>query len=58
MDRLSKMKVTCSSVRVRSKLDVLGEKHDQEILDLQQKMSKDEQVVVDKEEAVTVLTES
>ena len=43
MDRLSKMKVTCCSVRGRSKLDVLGEEHDQEILDLQQKMSKDEQ---------------
>lgn len=58
MDRLSKMKVACSSVRVRAKLDVLGEKHDQEILDLQQKMSKEEQFVAGKEKALTMLTKS
>lgn len=58
VDRLAKMKVTCSNVRIRAKLDVLGENHDQEILDLQKKMSKDEQFVVDNKKTVATLTES
>lgn len=54
-DRLSKMKVSCSSARVRTKYDVLGENHGQELLDIQQEMSKDEDFILDKEKTVANL---
>ena len=42
MDRLAKMKITCSTEKIRSKFDLLGEKHSEEIIVQQQKMSKAE----------------
>ena len=53
LDELSKMKVTCSSARVREKLDILEEKHDQAVLD----MSEAYQVVTEKEAQVANLAE-
>ena len=57
MDRLAKLKITCSNVRIRAKFDLLGENHGKEITDLQQKMSKEE-VVADKEKRVVALVET
>lgn len=57
MDRLAKMKITCSAVKIRSKFDLLGEKHGEEIIVQQQKMSKAEELVVEKEKRVVTLAE-
>ena len=58
MDRLAKIKVTCSSARVREKLDILGEKHDQAVLDMQKTVSEVYQVVTEKEGQVANLAEN
>ena len=55
MDRLAKLKLTCSNVRIRAKLDLLGEDHGKEIIDLQQ-MSKEEELVAEQEKRVVTLT--
>lgn len=57
MDRLAKLKVTCSNVRIRAKLNLLGEDHGKEIVDLQQKMSQEEKLVAEQEKRVVTLTE-
>ena len=57
MDRLAKLKITCSNLRIRAKFDLLGENHGKEIADLQQKMSKEEELVVEKEKRVVTLAE-
>ena len=57
MDRLAKLKITCSNVRIRAKFDLLGENHGKEITDLQLKMSKEEEVVAEKEKRVATLVE-
>ena len=57
MDRLAKIKVTCSSDRVREKLDILGGKHDQAVLDMQKTVSEVYQVVTEKEAQVANLAE-
>lgn len=57
MDRLAKLKVTCSNVRIRAKLNLLGEDHGKEIVDLQQKMSQEEELVAEQEKRVVTLTE-
>ena len=44
------MKVTCSAAKIRAKFDVLGENHGPEILDLQKKMSNEEEVVLEHKE--------
>lgn len=56
MDRLAKLKVTCSNVRFCAKLDLLGEDHGKEIIDLQQ-MSKEEELVAEQDNRVVTLTE-
>ena len=56
--RLSKMKVTCSAAKVRAKFDVLGENHGQEILDLQKKLSNEEEVVLEHTRKVVAITDS
>lgn len=58
MDRLAKLKITCSNARIRAKFDLLGENHGKEISDLQMKMSKEEEVVAEKEKRVVTLVES
>jgi len=58
MDRLAKLKITCSNVRIRAKFDLLGENHGKEITDLQLKMSKEEEVVAEKEKRVATLVET
>ena len=57
MDRLAKIKVTCSSARVREKLDILREKHDQAVVDMQKTVSEVYQVVTEKEAQVANLAE-
>lgn len=57
MDRLAKLKITCSNVRIRAKLNLLGEDHGKEIVDLQQKMSQEEKLVAEQEKRVVTLTE-
>lgn len=57
MDRLAKLKITCSNVRIRAKFDLLGENHGKEITDLQLKRSKEEEVVAEKEKRVVTLVE-
>ena len=57
MDRLAKLKITCSNVRIHAKFDLLGENHGKGIADLQQKMSKEEELVVEKEKRVVTLAE-
>ena len=57
MDRLAKGKVTCSNVRIRAKLDLLGENHGKEIIDLQKKMSKEEELVAEQEKTAVTFTE-
>ena len=52
------MKVTCSAAKVRAKFDVLGENHGQEILDLQKKMSSEEEVVLEHTRKVVAITGS
>ena len=49
--------MTCSSARVREKLDILGEKHDQAVLDMQKTVSEVYQVVTEKEAQVANLAE-
>ena len=56
--RLSKIKVTCSAANVLAKFDVLGENHGQEILDLQKKMSNEEEVVLEHTRKVVAITDS
>lgn len=51
------MKVTCSSQKVREKLDVIGEKHDQAICDLKTDMCKAQELVTEKETQVVMLEE-
>ena len=51
------MKVTCSSVKVREKLDLLGESHDKEILDFKKMMCEAHQLVTEKEARVSLLTD-
>ncbi|KAL9977810.1 hypothetical protein ACROYT_G015257 [Oculina patagonica] len=57
MDRLSKFKITCSTVKICSKFDVLGENHGEEIMDLKQKICEAEQLVEEKEKGVVTLVE-
>ena len=57
MDRLAKLKITCSNARIHAKFDLLGENHGKEITDLQQKMSKEEEFVAEKEKRVVTLAE-
>ncbi|XP_078351448.1 uncharacterized protein LOC144636162 [Oculina patagonica] len=57
LNRLAKMKVTCSSDKVREKLDVLGEMHDQAVVDVQKNMSEGHQTVAEKEAEVATLIE-
>lgn len=57
MDWLAKLKVTCSNVRILAKLDLLGADHGKEIIDLQQKMSKEEELVAEQEKRIVTLTE-
>ena len=57
MDRLCKLKITCSTVKIRSRFDLLGEKHGEEIMNLKQEMCKAEQRVVEKEKGVVTLAE-
>ena len=52
------MKVTCSAAKVRAKFDVLGENHGQEILDLQKKMSNEEEVVLEHTRKLVAITDS
>ena len=52
------MKVTCSAAKVRTKFDVLGENHGQEILDLHKKMSNEEGVVLEHTRKVVAITDS
>ena len=52
------MKVTCSAANVLAKFDVLGENHGQEILDLQKKMSNEEEVVLEHTRKVVAITDS
>ena len=52
------MKVTCSAAKVRAKFDVLGENHGPEILDLQKKMSNEEEVVLEHTRKVVAITDS
>ena len=58
MDRLAKLKITCFNVRIWAKFDLLSENHGQEIIDLQQKMSKEEEAVAEKEKRVVTLVET
>lgn len=51
------MKVTCSSQKVREKLDVIGEKHDQAIFDLKTEMFKAQELVTEKQTQVVMLEE-
>ena len=55
MDRLAKIKVTCSSAR--EKMDILGEKHDQAVLVIQKTVSEVYQVVTEKEAQAANLAE-
>lgn len=55
MDRFTKMKVTCSSGKVREKLDVLGERHEQDVLDFKKTVSEAHQLVIEKDARVTML---
>ena len=52
------MKVTCSAAKIRTKFDVLGENHGPEILDLQKKMSNEEEVVLEHTRKVVAITDS
>ena len=49
------MKVTCSSSKVRDKLDIIGEKHDQGVLDLKKEMSTAQEIITEKASQVTML---
>ena len=51
------MKVTCSASKVRAKFDVLGENHGQEILELQKKMSSEEEFLVKQTKKVAAVAE-
>ena len=58
MDRLAKLKITCSNVRICAKFDLLGENHSKDITDLHQKMSTEEELVAEKEKRVVTLVET
>ena len=49
------MKVTCSSSKVRDKLDIIREKHDQGVLDLKKGMSTAQEFITEKASQVTML---
>ena len=57
MDRLAKLKITCSNVRICAKFDLLGENHSKDITDLHQKMSTEEELVAEKEKRVVTLVQ-
>ena len=52
------MKVTCSSGKVREKLDVLGKRHDQDVLDFKKTVSEAHQLVIEKDARVTMLKDA
>ena len=52
------MKVTCSAAKIRAKFEVLGENHGPEILDLQKKMSNEEEIVLEHTRKVVAITDS
>ena len=49
------MKVTCSSSKVRDKLDIIREKHDQGVLDLKKEMYTAQEFITEKALQVTML---
>lgn len=51
------MKLTCSSARVREQMDILGEKHDQAVVDMQKTVAEVYQGVTEKEPQVANLDE-
>ena len=53
-----RMKVTCSTAKVRAKFDVLGENHGQKILDLQKKLSNEKELVLEHTRKVVAITDS
>ena len=57
MDRLAKMKITCSSARLRAKFDVLGENHDKKVMDTKKIISQSQQHAIEKKVIVKNILE-
>ena len=57
LDRLAKLKVTCSAGKLRGKLDLLGEKHNQVVFDIKSKISLDQQNVAEIEARAALRSE-